>query len=124
MKFLVDENLPASLAKRLREEGYQAEHILELEMKGVKDEKIARYAKNEDYILLTKDLEFGSPEHYPPQSHNGVVIVRLPNRLGVEAIHSRITDFLQNYSPENLKNFVNILEEARYRRRPLENKDE
>lgn len=77
MRFLLDENLPYSLKNELVTFGHQVEHARDI-LRGKSDAEIARYAKEHQAILITKDLEFGSHLIYPKESHCGLIIVRLP----------------------------------------------
>ena len=120
MDFFVDENLPSSTAESLREIGIDVKHVREVEMKGVDDRRVAEYARERDAVLVTKDLEFGSPVHYSPEDHIGVLVVRLSNSLGTEKINSRITDFIEDSGFESLKEQVTVLEQERFRKRPLD----
>lgn len=55
MKFLVDQNLPATLATRLTSRGHLAEHTSTLGMERSLDEDIFRWCRDHDAVLLTAD---------------------------------------------------------------------
>lgn len=58
MRFLVDMQLPAVLARWLRERGQQAEHVLEINLARSKDTPIYRYAQEHGAAIVTKDEDF------------------------------------------------------------------
>ena len=59
MKFLVDAQLPARLAKYLQAEGHDAVHTTALpEGNRTSDDEVARVADAEDRVLVTKDGDF------------------------------------------------------------------
>ena len=58
MRFLVDTQLPAALARWLRERGHQAEHVLEVNLAQSKDTPIWWYAHEQGAVIVTKDEDF------------------------------------------------------------------
>lgn len=58
-KLLVDENLSPSLALYLRRKGYISKAVRDLAFSGKPDKEILRFAKSEQWIVITADLEFG-----------------------------------------------------------------
>ena len=58
MRFLVDTQLPNALANWLREQGYQAEHVLEIGLAQSKDRAIWQYAQEHEAVIVTKDEDF------------------------------------------------------------------
>lgn len=57
-QILVDENVPISVMKWLKKKGLKATRVSETELKGAKDENIAKYAVKNDLIILTLDTDF------------------------------------------------------------------
>jgi len=61
MKFLIDAQLPRRLAHRLRSEGHDALHTLDLAAGNrTPDETVASVTNSEDRVLVTKDADFVS----------------------------------------------------------------
>ena len=59
MKFLVDAQLPKSLSDFLNQQGFDSLHTLELPDKNkTKDNKIIKIAKQENRIVISKDIDF------------------------------------------------------------------
>lgn len=77
MKFLVDAQLPPALARWLREQGYEAQHVEDVGLRSADDAPIWDYALNTGAVILTKDEDFASRA---ARSSNHPVIVWL--RLG------------------------------------------
>ena len=119
MKFILDENLPNSTLILFQELNYEVEHIRFGLLRGAADEEIAKYAKEKKAILVTKDLEFGSFIVYPPGSHYGVIILKLPSSFITTQINHSIKIFLQNINIEILSHAIIILEVGKYRRREI-----
>ena len=59
MRFLLDENFPLALLRRLRESGYDAEHLITLGQRGLPDSAIRQRLEREaDLVLMTQDGDF------------------------------------------------------------------
>ena len=58
MKFLVDNQLPAALARFIESRGCHAKHVLDIGLAEACDTQILRYAELESYILVSKDEDF------------------------------------------------------------------
>jgi len=57
--FLLDENVPISLAKLLLERGYNVKRLAEVGLRGAEDRAVAEYAADRGLILVTLDKDFG-----------------------------------------------------------------
>jgi predicted nuclease of predicted toxin-antitoxin system len=55
---LIDTQLPALLAKRLGEAGYEARHVLEIGLGQSPDNDIWRHAGADGAVIVTKDEDF------------------------------------------------------------------
>jgi predicted nuclease of predicted toxin-antitoxin system len=58
VKFLVDAQLPPVLAKFIRENGFEALHVTEIDLARGDDSQIWNYARLNGYSILTKDQDF------------------------------------------------------------------
>ena len=58
MRILLDENFPLPLLRKLRDHGYDAEHIVVLGQRGLPDEAIRARLSTEALLFLTNDVEF------------------------------------------------------------------
>lgn len=119
MDFLIDENLPNSLSEELRNNDFRAENIRELDRKGDPDSEVFEVALENDAILVTRDLEFGSPEHYDTEEYEGLVIVRLGVSMKADQLVEKTVDAIQKIGFEDLKNSITVLESGRYRTREI-----
>ena len=59
MKFLADMGISVTVVKVLRQQGYDAVHLLEESLERLLDAEILEKAKREERIILTCDLDFG-----------------------------------------------------------------
>jgi predicted nuclease of predicted toxin-antitoxin system len=59
MRFLIDAQLPRALARYLTEIGHDVLHVKDLPKGGdTTDSEIARYADQNDYVVVSKDSDF------------------------------------------------------------------
>ena len=77
MKDKLDENIPADLASRLRQDGHDVASVAEEGLGREDDPPVLKAATNEGRILMTFDLDFADVRQYPPGSHGGIVVFRL-----------------------------------------------
>ena len=78
MTFLVDNQLPQALGRFFIQHGYEARHVLDLNMDEADDRTIWEYATQNDCVIVTKDEDFlGLSVQYGGE--NQVVWVRLGN---------------------------------------------
>ena len=60
LKFLIDENIPRSMAEVLKKIGYDSMDVRDYKLSGESDEKIFKFAQNEKAVVVTADRGFGS----------------------------------------------------------------
>lgn len=80
MKILLDENFPLPLYRRLREEGYDAVHVIAPGQRGMPDSALRQRLAAEERVFLTNDTEF---EDLAADYRAQVIISRLPQRLPI-----------------------------------------
>jgi predicted nuclease of predicted toxin-antitoxin system len=76
MRFLVDECTGPSVARWLREQGYDVFSVYE-ESRGAEDDFLLSKANSDGRILVTNDKEFGEKVVREGKPHKGVIILRL-----------------------------------------------
>lgn len=77
MRFLVDNQLPAALAEWLRQQGHEAEHVLDIQLAQAKDNPIWHRAIKVGAAIVTKDEDFAE---WVRRGRPGPVVIWL--RLG------------------------------------------
>jgi len=88
----VDEDLPTEVAERLRSAGHDAQTVVEQRLAGAADEALWRSVQHEGRCLLTADKAFGNAQVFPPGTHGGVVLFRLPRES--RAGYARLAELL------------------------------
>jgi predicted nuclease of predicted toxin-antitoxin system len=120
MKFLLDENLPRSLAQEVKNLNHEVITVFYAGLQGSDDRIIAKYALQQKAILVTKDLEFGSRLYYPKGSHYGLFIIKLPHNSTKEMIINDIIILLTDIDVSLFSGNMIILERNKYRIRKFE----
>lgn len=80
MRFLLDENFPLQLYRRLLETGHQAEHVIVLGQRGAPDTVLLDRLVAEELVFLTQDTEF---QDLPLNCSSQVIVSRVPQRLPI-----------------------------------------
>lgn len=78
MKFLIDNQLPATLAKYLSARGHDALHVLDVGLASADDGEICRHAAKHSLVIVTKDEDFSRQAILPGVAIQ-VVWVRIGN---------------------------------------------
>jgi predicted nuclease of predicted toxin-antitoxin system len=58
VKLLVDNQLPAALARFLASRGVDCQHVVDLDLGGATDAEIWEYASQNDCVVVSKDEDF------------------------------------------------------------------
>jgi predicted nuclease of predicted toxin-antitoxin system len=80
MRFKVDENPPIELADWLGGLGHDAKTVNDELLQGVDDPHLMKTCDREKRILVTLDVDFSDIRTYPPQDHEGIIILRVGNQ--------------------------------------------
>ncbi len=80
MRFKVDENLPAEIVQLLRNNGHDADSIMEEGLTGAQYPRIANETKSTQRAIVTLDRGFGNIRAYPPTEYPGIIVLR-PERV-------------------------------------------
>jgi len=114
MRFKIDENLPDELSMMLRENGWDSKTIVEQDISGADDPRVAAICDGEDRILITFDMGFANIRAYPTADHPGYIVFRLarqdkPHVLRVAAhVVAKLRD-------RGLRNELCVVDEGRIR---------
>ena len=84
MRLKLDENLDVRFAPLFHAEGFDVDTVHSEGLSGADDDLIYQTCRNSGRVLITLDLDFSNPFRFPPESTEGIVVVR-PSRpiLGV-----------------------------------------
>jgi predicted nuclease of predicted toxin-antitoxin system len=115
VRFLVDENLPRSLAPALRAAGHYVDDVRDLGCRGSSDADIFECAQRARLTLLTRDVGFGNMARFPPGPHSGIVLIRLPNSMSALTVTERVLRALTGVSDDELTGGLIVVGSTRVR---------
>jgi len=118
-RFLVDEDMPRSTARVLRQARHTAEDVRDVGLRGHSDQEVFDYAQSQGAILVTADKGFSNALRFPPGTHSGIIVVRVPDELPTSKVNQEILNALVSLEDVDLTGLIVIVEVARTRiRRP------
>ena len=116
-RFLVDEDLPRSLARELRATGLDAVDVRDAGLRGRSDRDVFAFAVSDRRAVVTGDLGFGNVLAFPPATHHGVLVARFPNTTPVRVLNDAILAAVRALTDEDIDQVVVIIEPTRIRLR-------
>ncbi|MEO8268995.1 MAG: DUF5615 family PIN-like protein [Aureliella sp.] len=118
MKFIVDMNLSPKWVEVLVKAGWQAAHWSTVGAPDAADEVLMQWAADNDSIVLTHDLDFGTMLSATQAAKPSVVQVRTQNVLPADIGDLLVTE-LKAHEAELLSGALLVIDRARLRVRIL-----
>jgi predicted nuclease of predicted toxin-antitoxin system len=118
MKFLLDENMPPSLAKKLNSSGFEARHVVEIGYHSTPDFKIAALAAATGEIIITHDTDFGTILALSEANKPSVILFRW-QIITVETVFVFLIKYLPNLETDLNKHALIIVDDNKIRVRLL-----
>ena len=118
MKILIDMNLPPRWAKVFAEESWEALHWSQVGAPTASDREIMAWARDNDYIVLTHDLDFSALLATTQGEGPSVIQVRTQNVLP-EAIGTLVINAMKQFQHELKKGALITIDPPRARSRIL-----
>lgn len=113
-RFLIDENMPRTLAPMLRAAGYDAEDARDVGLRGRPDSDVWAYAQAHSQTLITYDREFGNTLIYP-EPHSGVIVGDRIDHFAPDNQNRLILSGLTSLQGQSLADAVVIVAPGRVR---------
>jgi len=114
VKIKLDENIHGDVRDALARWGHDATTVHEEGLAGRPDADVAAAVKAEERCLITFDLDFANPRHYPPAEHAGIVVLRLHTPTFKLQVR-RLVSFFATQQAEGVAGKLWILDETRAR---------
>jgi predicted nuclease of predicted toxin-antitoxin system len=112
--YLIDENLPRSLAPGLRTAGFEVEDVRDQCLRGRPDTEVLSLSLSRGWVLITGDLGFGSLVRTAP-SFPGMLLIRLPDEWPTDRVNEVIRKALEQLREHPLTNSLAVVEPDRIR---------
>ncbi len=113
--FVIDEDLPRSMAAALRESGHLALDVRDHGLRGKSDRVIFDFAQRNNASVLTGDMGFGNLRHYPLGAHRGIVILHYPNEVPPAELNRNLLKALTTLAEDDFPGNLIIIEPGRVR---------
>ena len=108
MKFKIDENLPIEIAELLQQAGHDAATVIEQLLGGKADSDIISVCQQEEYALVTLDMDFADIRVYPPGQFYGLIVLRMKQQDKSYLLHA-FSRLLPLFSSEPLEGHLWIV---------------
>ena len=105
MNIKLDENLPHQLIRLLTDLGHDVDTVREEHMAGRNDDVVWAAAQAAGRFLVTQDLDFSDARKYSPGTHEGLLLVRLP-QPGRSALAERVATLFRTEAVETWKGCI------------------
>ncbi|GIV85518.1 MAG: hypothetical protein KatS3mg052_2525 [Candidatus Roseilinea sp.] len=114
MRLKLDENFDVRLVPVLQNEGFDVDTVRDEGLSGSTDQTIYQVCRDSQRVLVSLALDFSNPLRYPPESTEGIVIVRVPRPL-LSLIRATLLSALPEIRSRPLKSGLWIVEPGRIR---------
>jgi hypothetical protein len=89
VRIKLDENLPHRLVPLLTQLGHDVDTVRDERLAGQNDDVVWTAPQTDLRFFVTQDLDFSDARKYAPGTHNGLLLVRLP-QPGRTALFERV----------------------------------
>ena len=114
MKFLIDMPASPELIPWLQEKGHEAIHVKDVNLATATDSTIMAQAVDEERIVITADLDFGTLLAQSGNDAPGVILFRGGNYSEAE-MRDLVARVLQTVKPDVLKHSIAVVDKRRIR---------
>src|ERR671928_49081 len=111
--FLIDESMPRSTAVVLRQAGHRTEDARDVGLRGRSDEEVYRYAQAQQLTIITADKDFANSLRFPPGTHQGIIVLRVPDEQPTQAVLQELQRTLTELAGADLAGLLAIVEPGR-----------
>ncbi len=116
LRFLIDEDVPRSTTRVLRDAGFDAINVHEAGLQGKSDDLVFNFAQNENRLLITCDMGFSNILKFPPAENYGILVVRVPDSEPIDVFNREALNAVREVG-ENLLHHLAIVEIGKVRLR-------
>jgi len=101
VRFKTDENLPIEVVQLFVGHGHDAVSVVDQELSGCPDPEVAEVCAAENRVLVTLDTDFADIREYPPGSHPGIIVFRVPrqDKQSILGVTRRLLHALSEQNP-------------------------
>jgi predicted nuclease of predicted toxin-antitoxin system len=116
LRFLIDEDVPRSTTRVLRDAGFDVINVHEAGLQGKSDDLVFALAQSENRLLITCDMGFSNILKFPPSENEGILVVRVPDSESIDVFNREVLNAVREVG-ENLLHHLAIVEIGKVRLR-------
>jgi predicted nuclease of predicted toxin-antitoxin system len=110
LNFLVDENMPRSLAPQIAVLGFNVQDVRDIGLKGHPDEEVMEAAIASDAIIITRDRGFANVKSWHENFTAGVIFINLPDDIPASAVNAKVLELINQRLPVTLLGALTTVE--------------
>lgn len=114
-RFLIDESLPRSVGRALLNAGHDVIDARDVGLRGAPDDEVLARAISEGRTVVAGDIDFANTLRFPPGSHAGIVVLRLPNEWDPATRANRAAEAIAEALQSEITGLLVIVDPARIR---------
>lgn len=93
MKIKLDENFGDRGADLLRDSGHDVTTVRDQDLCGTPDDTLIEVCRAEQRVLITLDMDFSNPIHFPPARYAGIVVIRTKPPVSTDQLFRELLCF-------------------------------
>ncbi len=115
MKLKLDENLGIRHREQLQRAGHDVDTVHDEQLSGAPDPDVLEAAVAAGRALVTLDVDFANPIHFPPQRTAGIAVLRVRERFSGRDIEQLIDHLIRGLARQPMAGRLWIVREDRIR---------
>ena len=119
MLFIIDEDMPRSLATVLKKEGYEVIDIRDVGLRGATDYDILNFSNERKGVIITADVGFASLSFKDSTIIIGFVLLRIPNEFTVQETIRLVLQAFKDLGEENIRGNIVVIDPQKIRIRRM-----
>jgi predicted nuclease of predicted toxin-antitoxin system len=113
--FLIDECVSIQTYRLISALGFPVKTVLDITHRGAIDSEVFKIAQRQTLVIVTLDRGFGDVRTYPPNSHNGIIVLKAHDLNSLQKCHT-VLEMLLKVEIE-FKGILFIVDGIKYRKK-------
>lgn len=110
IRFLIDADLPRSVRTALRQRGYLADDVRDLDLGTATDEAVLHHAMAHGYTVISADRGFSNLLRFLLGTHQGIIVARFPRHTPARTKVRLLLRWIPTLLEEDIKGNLLIIQ--------------